>query len=159
MLECNTTTTPVEVGNTVCKGSLGEETVDPTLFRQIIGSLRYVCNSRPYIAYRVGVISRHMEDPRASHMQAAKKLLRYLKGSLDYGVHFPKAGQMKQKEIYGYTNVDWCGDKDDRKSATGYFFKFESASISWSSKKQEVVALSSCEAEYIDVCLGACQGL
>ncbi|XP_019416067.1 PREDICTED: uncharacterized protein LOC109327393 [Lupinus angustifolius] len=156
MFECNPASTLVEVGNIMCKGSLGDEVVDLTLYKQMLGSLRYMCNSILDIAYEVGLVSIYMEDPRSSQLLAAKRLLRYLKGSLDYGVLLLDSDENKLRIIYGYTDANWCGDKDDRKSTTGYLFKYGNAPISWSSKKQEVVTLSSREAEYIVVYLGGC---
>ncbi|XP_019433973.1 PREDICTED: uncharacterized protein LOC109340709 [Lupinus angustifolius] len=89
MLDCNSTATTVETGNVLCKGNPNDQKVDATLYRQMIGSLRYICNSRPDITYGVGIVSRHMEHPRHSHMITVKRLLRYLKGSINFGVLFP----------------------------------------------------------------------
>lgn len=128
------------------------------MFKSLVGSLRYLCNSRPDISFGVGLISRFMDDPRHSHLVAAKRILRYLKGTIDFGILFPKRNQ-GVTELVGYSDSDWCGDRSDRRSTTGYLFKFLNAPISWCSKKQPVVALSSCEAEYIAVSYAACQAL
>ncbi|CAL0313968.1 unnamed protein product [Lupinus luteus] len=159
MSDCNASPTPVEVGNALCRGKSEDKAVDTTHYRQLIGSLRYICNTRPDIAYGVGLVSRYMEDPRQNHLVAAKRVLRYLRGSLDFGLWFPACQGGNPRILHGNTDADWGGDKDDRKSTTGYLFKLSNASISWSSQKQKVVALSSCEAEYIAACLGGCQGL
>ncbi|CAJ2633216.1 unnamed protein product [Trifolium pratense] len=136
-----------------------EEAVDPTMFKQIVGCLRYLCNSRPDICFVVGLVSRFMEEPRKSHMNAARRVLRYIAGTLEFGILFPISARNAKPEIVCYSDADWCGDKIDRRSTTGYFFKFMNASISWCSRKQPVVALSSCEAEYIAGSYAACQAL
>ena len=80
-----------------------------------------------------------------------------MKGTLEYGILFPRKTDQKTMSLLGYSDSDWCGNKTNRKSTTGYLFKFLGALISWSSKKQSVVALSSCEAEYIAGSYAACQ--
>lgn len=155
MMNCNPANTPVETKLKLEKGG-NEKAIDPTLYKQMVGSLRYLCNSRPDISYGVGLISRFMDDPRQSHLVAAKRIMRYLKGTLDYGILFPKEDQ-GEIELIGFSDADWCGDRVDRRSTTGYMFKLSNAPISWCSKKQPVVALSSCEAEYIATSYAACQ--
>ena len=88
---------------------------------------------------------------------AVKRILRYIKGTLDVGILFPNKSKSKEVHVQGYTDSDWCGDKDDRKSTAGYVFMYGDAPISWCSKKEPVVALSSCEAEYIAAAMSACQ--
>ncbi|XP_058770270.1 secreted RxLR effector protein 161-like [Vicia villosa] len=100
-----------------------------------------------------------MNEPKVSHMKVARRILRYLKGSIDYGVLFRQDSESKKASITCYSNVDWCGDKVDRRSTTGYFFQVIGASISWCSRKQLVVALSSCEAKYIAGSYDACQAI
>ncbi|KAK2439455.1 putative mitochondrial protein [Trifolium repens] len=135
------------------------EKIDPTLFRQMVGSLRYVCNSRPDICYSVSMISRYMHDPRKPHLIAAKRIFRYIRGTFDFGLHFPTGTNSKGSVLVGYSDSDWCGDITDRKSTSGYVFKFNNVAISWCTKKQAVTALSSCEAEYIAGTFAACQAL
>ncbi|XP_014490527.1 uncharacterized protein LOC106753252 [Vigna radiata var. radiata] len=84
MVDCNSTTIPVIVNLKLTK-QLHERNVDASLYKRIVGSLRYVCNSRPDISYGVGILSRFMNEPRQSHMSAAKHILRYLKGMIHYG--------------------------------------------------------------------------
>jgi hypothetical protein len=99
-----------------------------------------------------------MERPKMSHLSAAKRILRYIKGTMDYGIVFNKPDK-KSIELIGYTDSNWCGDKDDRKSTAGYVFLYGGSPISWCSRKEPVVALSTCEAEYIAASLSACQGV
>ena len=134
-----------------------EELVDPTLFKHIVGSLRYLCNSRPDIAYAVGIISRFMSEPRVSHLLTTKRVMRYIKGTLEFGILFPKCLDENSMELITYSDADWFGAKQDRKSTLGYLFKFLNALISWCAKKQPVVALLTCESEYIVGCMAGCQ--
>ncbi|KAL8116422.1 hypothetical protein AgCh_022789 [Apium graveolens] len=85
-----------------------------------------------------------MEAPTTTHMKAAKRILRYLKGTMDYGLLYHYSNEFK---LVGYCDSDWAGDIDDRKSTTGYVFFIGDTSFSWSSKKQPIVTLSTCEAE------------
>lgn len=158
MMDCNSVITPTETGIKLQIDG-DEKEVDPTLYKQIVGSLRYLCNTRPDIAYCVGLISRFMEKPKTPHFLAAKRILRYVKGTLDLGILYPYSQKNIEGEVFGYSDSDWCGDKDDRKSTTGYVFKFGTSPISWCSKKQSVVALSTCEAEYIAAAMAASQAL
>ncbi|XP_017441208.1 secreted RxLR effector protein 161-like [Vigna angularis] len=134
-----------------------ESKVDATLFKQLVGSLRYMCNSRPNISFGVRLVSRFMHDPRQSHPAAAKHILCYLKGTTNYDLLFPKKFDSMSGVLEAWCDSDWSGDQVDRKSTYGYLFKCMGASISWCSKKQNVVALSSCEAEYISFAETVCQ--
>ncbi|XP_073224742.1 uncharacterized protein [Cicer arietinum] len=158
MEHCNAATTPAEARLQLSK-SEDEQDVDPTQYRRLIGSLRYLCNMRPDLAFSVGIASRFMERPKVSHLAAVKRILRCVKGTLGCGILFPANDMGKSCELLGYTDSNWCGDKDDRKSTAGYVFMFGGAPISWCSKKEPVVALSSCEAEYIIASLCACQAV
>lgn len=84
-----------------------------------------------------------MSDPKASHLIAAKRILRYLKGTQNYGILFPKGRNPINAEIEAFSYLDWSGDTVERKRTSGYFFRVLKAPISGSSKKQSVVALSS----------------
>jgi hypothetical protein len=117
--------------------------VDATLFKQVVGSLRFICNTRPDINYDVGSVSRFMSNPKTPHLIAAKRILRYLKGTKEYGLNFPTSDTEGKMELEGFSDSDWCGDRDDRRSTSGYWFNFRNSPISWSSKKQNIVSLSS----------------
>lgn len=158
MVNCNAAASPIEVNLKLTSDEDGE-IVDETLFKQIIGSLRYICNSRPDLSFCVGLISRFMGKPRKTHMMAVKRILRYVQGTTDYGVMFPIGRLKSELELIGYTDSDYCGDLVERKSTSGYLFLLNDAPISWCSKKQSVVALSSCEAEYVAGSFAACQGV
>ncbi|XP_019431787.1 PREDICTED: uncharacterized protein LOC109338890 [Lupinus angustifolius] len=107
--------TPVEVGNVLCQEE-EEQPLNKTLFFQMVGSLRYICNSRPDIAYGVGLISRFMENPKQSHLLAVKKVLRYLKGTIGYEILYPTNLDSSRSTLTGFSDFDWCGDKSDRKA-------------------------------------------
>ncbi|CAJ2653926.1 unnamed protein product [Trifolium pratense] len=158
MENCKAAETPMDANLKLSKNE-DEQAVDATLFKQVVGSLRFICNTRPDINYAVGLVSRFMSKPKTSHLIAAKRILRYLKGTQDYGLAFPTSNSETQIELEGFSDSDWCGDKDDRRSTSGYWFRFRNSPISWSSKKQNIVALSSCEAEYVAAAQAACQAV
>jgi hypothetical protein len=124
----------------------------------LVGSLIYLTNTRPDIAYSVGKVARYMTTPRQTHWIAAKRILRYIKGTLDNGIWYTRTGTGTGKgtgtdigtgtSLTGYTDADWAGSLEDRKSTTGYVFHLGSGAVSWCSKKQHTIALSSTESEY-----------
>lgn len=130
----------------------GEPLKDPRRFRQFVGSLIYLTITRPEIAYSVGVISQFMQNPTTHHLGAAKRVLRYIKGSPAYGLMYKKGSDFVLK---GFTDADWAGDAVDGRSTSGYCFSLGSAAVSWCSKKQSTVALSSTEAEYMAATMAA----
>jgi hypothetical protein len=132
--------------------------VDATEYRSLVGSLRYLVNTRPDLAYSVGYVSRFMEDPHEDHLAAAKQILRFVASSSDVGVFYPRRSGDRE-ELRGYNDSDLAGDLDSRKSTIGVLFFFGRSPVSWQSTKQRVVALSSCEAEYIAAATAACQGV
>ena len=114
-------------------------------FQKAIGSLMYLMlGTRPDIAFPVSCLSRHMANPIQSHTSAVKRVFRYLNGSQDLELVF----QGELQPLQGYTDSSFADDRTTRRSTSGYFFHVGSGAISWSSKRQPTVALSSCEAEY-----------
>ena len=107
-------------------------------------------STRPDIAYVVTLLSQYMSSPHTVHLAIAKSVLRYLKGTTNYSLNYVKS--KNDLELTGYSDSDW-GSSPDRRSISGYCFKLntESALISWRSCKQRVVALSTCEAEYLSL--------
>ena len=103
--------------------------------------------TRPDIAAAVGVLSQYMASPSKDHWIGVKRVLRYLKGTLKYGLKFTAHGE--EPELFGYSDADWAGDVDTRRSTSGYVFQIGSSTVSWSSRKQATVAKSSTEAEYV----------
>ncbi|CAM8885574.1 unnamed protein product [Rhodiola kirilowii] len=119
---------------------------NPTLFREIVGSLQYLTITRPDIAYAVNFISQFMSQPRTPHLVAAKRILRYIKGTIDHGLSFTP--QRQPVTLAAYSDADWAGCSESRRSQTGYLLYFGSNLVSWCSKKQPTVARSSAESEY-----------
>jgi hypothetical protein len=131
--------------------------VDATTYRSIVGSLQYLVNTRPDLAYSVGYVSRFMETPTTEHLEAVKKVLRYIAGTLDYGCYYTR--KEKDAHLVGFSDRDHAGDIDTRRSTSGVLYFLGKNVITWQSQKQKVVALSSCEAEYITGTTAACQGV
>lgn len=155
MQNCNLATTPVEFGLKLCKvGS--EKKVDNIFYKQIVGSLMYLTTIRPDIMYVVSLISRYMESPTEIHLLAAKRILRYLQGTKDF-VLFYKKGE--KSDLIGFTDSDYARDQDDRRSISCYVFMLGTGAVSWSSKKQSIVTLSSTEAEFVAATTCACQAV
>jgi hypothetical protein len=154
---CNSSQFPMEARLKMSKTSTAPP-VDATQYRSIVGSLRYLVHTRPDIAYAVGYVSRFMERPTEEHWGAVKHILRYVAGTLDYGCHYGR-GAGARADLTGYSDSDMGGDVDTRKSTTGVLFFLGDRPVSWQSQKQKVVALSSCEAEYIAATTGACQAV
>lgn len=113
---------------------------------------------RPYLAFSIDIVSRFMERPKVSHVVAVKRILHYVRGSFGCGILFPAADTGRKCNLLSFTNSNWCGDKYYRKSTTGYIFTCVTP-ISWCSKKEPIVALSSCEAKYIVASLCGCQAV
>jgi hypothetical protein len=155
MGSCNPCHTPMEPRLRLSKISSAAP-VDATEYRGIVGSLRYLVHTRPDIAFAVGYVSRFMEAPTTEHLAAVKRIIRYVAGTIDYGCCY-KRGSAEAK-LLGFSDADMGGDVDTRKSTTGVLFFFGPCAITWQSQKQKVVALSSCEAEYIAGTTAACQG-
>jgi hypothetical protein len=153
MGQCNSVKNPIVPGFKLTKDEGGVQ-VDSTLYKQIVGSLIYLTATRPDLIFVVSLISRYMEHPTESHLMAAKRIQRYVKGTTSFGMFYRKGGDA---EFFGYTDSDYAGDQDDRKSTSGYVFMMNSSAISWSSKKQPVVTLSTIEAEFIDAASSAYQ--
>ena len=131
--------------------------MDATEYRRVIGCLRYLLHTRPYLSFAVGVASRFMEKPTVMHYKAVKQILRYLKGTIHFGLVYSRGGA--EEVITGFTDSDLAGDMDDRKSTSGMAFYINGSLVSWCSQKQKTVALSSCEAEFMAATAVACQAL
>ena len=113
-------------------------------------------NRRPNICFAMNTLSQYLTDPRHVHLTATKHILRYLKGTVDYGLKY----DVNQKiNLEGYVDSDWAGSAIDRKSTSGCFFSMGSGMISWFSKNQSCVALSTAEAEYVAACSTSCEAV
>ena len=155
MKECNSAKTPMECRLRLNREGEGDE-VESTYYRKLIGCLRYLTLTRPNLIFLVSYLSRFMSKPYSNHLAAAKRILRYIKGTSDYGLVYKRNEETK---LVGFYDSDYPGDQDDRKSTSGYIFLLGSKPISWNCSKQKVVALSSCEAEYISSTSAVCPGI
>lgn len=119
-------------------------------YASIIGSVMYVmiC-TRPDLAHAVSITSRYMSNPGKAHWQALKWMLRYLRGSADYGIMYRRDEDQTRDSLEGYCDSDYATNRDNRKSQTGYIFTIFGSAVTWKSNLQSVVALSTTEAEYI----------
>ena len=112
----------------------------------MIGSLLYLIASRPDISYSVGVCARYQINPKESHMTALKRIIKYVKTTAEFGVWCSKD---TNDVLAGYSDADWAGNAEDRKSTSRSCFYMGNNLISWMSKKQNFISLSTGEAEYI----------
>ena len=112
----------------------------------MIGSLLYLTASRPDIAFAVGVCARYQADPKVSHINQVKRILKYVSGTYNYGLMYSHGCE---PALTGYCDADWASSDDDRKSTSGGCFFLGNNLVSWFSKKQNCVSLSTAEAEYI----------
>ena len=119
--------------------------INSTLYRQMIGSLMYLVNTRPGICYAVNALSQFMCEAKEIHLVVVKHIMRYLQGTLNLGLKYEKV----DLDLHGFIDSDWGGSFKDRKSTSGYCFSLGSATISWICKKQSSVAQSSTEVKYI----------
>ena len=148
MSQCNPVSTPLEAGRQFTKFSDGDTPFNKEIYQQAIGCLTYVSTStRPDISAAVGALSQHMAHPSTDHWSGVKRILRYIQGTLNYGLVFTAGDGL----LHGYSDADWAGDPDNRLSTSGYVFRIGDATVSWSCKKQKTVARSSTEAEYVSL--------
>ncbi|XP_050916791.1 secreted RxLR effector protein 161-like [Lathyrus oleraceus] len=149
MGNCNAAVMQLETGAKLRKKT-NNEFISATLYKQIIGSLRYLCNTKPVICQSVRLLSRFMEKPQECHLTAVKRVLRNIKSTIDHSVLMSRKTKTNtDAKVYGYTDSDFSGDQDEKKSIAGYIFMIEGTPISQSSRKQSIVVLSSCEVEYV----------
>ena len=150
MQNCKPISTPVETGLKLSMYDAGES-FDVHTYAAVVGCLIYLAgNTRPDIQYGVSQTSKFMHSPGTKHWQVVKRILRYLAGTPDYALFFPRGDSCGKNvmPLLGYSDSDWTGDFDTRHSTSGNCFFLGNACISWLSKKQSTVATSTCEAEY-----------
>lgn len=144
MEDCKPCETPVDM-NSKLSGELGELIKNPTQYRQLAGALQYLTFTRPDIAYAVNQICLFMHAPRQPHLQALKRIIRYIQGTKDHSLQLLKSNIT---QLVAYSDADWAGCPDTRRSTSGYCVFLGSDLVSWSSKRQQTVSRSSAEAEY-----------
>ncbi|KAL9234053.1 hypothetical protein vseg_008969 [Gypsophila vaccaria] len=144
MTSCKPAKTPVDTKAKLSATS-GKPVSDPTLFRSLAGALQYLTFTRPDISYAVQQICLFMHDPREAHLGALKRIIRYLQGTSRFGLYLHASST---STLTAYTDADWSGCPDSRRSTSGYCVYLGDNLISWSSKRQATVSRSSAEAEY-----------
>ena len=154
MVDCKFVSTSMELNfKKLCGSAVGPELANPSEYRQLFGALMFLVNSCPDICFVVNNLSQFMVEPHHIHWIAAKNLLRYLWGTIHYGLRYT-GGNFK---LHGYLDADWASNVVYHKSTSGCCFSLGSASISWMSRKQKSVTLSTVEAEYIFASMACCE--
>ncbi|KAJ8625785.1 hypothetical protein MRB53_034315 [Persea americana] len=155
MSSCNETSTPMNAIERLTNED-GSGRADARVFRSIVGGLIYLTHTRPNIVFVVSLISRFMHSPTRHHLGVAKRILRYVRGIMNYGIWYYPVTNLS---LIGFTDSDWAGSLQDRKSTTSYMFNIGCGAVCWLSKKQETVALSSAKAEYMAATSATCQAV
>ncbi|KAK2984661.1 hypothetical protein RJ640_006644 [Escallonia rubra] len=144
MINAKPLPTPIASSPKLSKTS-GHPLPDPTHYRQIIGSLQYLTFTRPDLSFAINKLAQFMQHPTDAHWTAVKRILRYLKATISHGLLFQKS---PISSLHAFSDADWAGNIDDRRSTGGYAIYLGPNLISWSAKKQPTVARSSTESEY-----------
>lgn len=152
MHKCSAGVVPIQKGDKFSlmqcpKNDVERKEMEAIPYASVVGSLMYVQTcTRPDISFAVGMLGRYQSNPGIDHWKAAKKVLRYLQGTKDYMLMYRRSNQL---EVIGYSDSDFAGCVDSRKSTFGYLFLFVEGAISWKSAKQSVIASSTMEAEFV----------
>jgi len=155
MEDANPTTLPMPVGSRIRREGAGLEGASKAAYPEMIGALLYLATStRPDIAYSVARLARYTASPTEEHRALLKGVLRYVKGTQSWGLTYGRGAPLT-----GYTDADFAGDLDTRRSTTGFVFTLNGAAVAWASKTQATVAASTTEAEYIAAAVGAREAL
>uniref|UniRef100_A0A0C9S056 POLX_1 protein n=1 Tax=Fopius arisanus TaxID=64838 RepID=A0A0C9S056_9HYME len=157
MEDCNPVSTPLDINqNLDLQDEENEKTsldMSRVPYQEAVGALLYLSQAtRPDIAHTMSVLSKYNQLPRSIHWKAIKRVFRYLKGTIDYRLRLCKGADT----MTGYSDADMANNIIDRRSVTGYAFVMQGAAISWASRRQPTVALSTAEAEYMALS-SACQ--
>ncbi|GJW58535.1 ribonuclease H-like domain-containing protein [Tanacetum coccineum] len=142
-VDMNGTPTPVDTEKKL--GPEGSPVTDPTLYRSLAGSLQYLTFTRPDLSYAVQQLCLYMHDPREPHLNAMKRVLRYLRGTTDFGLQLFRS---PTSQLIAYSDADWAGCPATRRSTSGYCVFLGDNLLAWSSKRQDTLSRSSAEAEY-----------
>jgi hypothetical protein len=153
--DCKPCMTPIDL-QTKLAGDSGPPVEDASQFRSIAGALQYLTFTRPDIAYTMQQICLRMHDPREPHLTAMKRILRYLQGTPDYGLLLRRSSS---SDLVIYTDADWTGCPNTRRSTSGYVVFLGDNLNFWSTKRQIVVSRSSAEAEYHVVANGVAEAI
>uniref|UniRef100_A0A2N9GCI3 Integrase catalytic domain-containing protein n=1 Tax=Fagus sylvatica TaxID=28930 RepID=A0A2N9GCI3_FAGSY len=143
MLDCKPASSP-SCPNTRLSLHDGDPLPDPHAYRSMVGALHYLTFTRPDISFAVHQVCQYMSTPTTTHLAAAKRVLRYIRGTFNHGIEFTPG----PLSLSAYTDADWAGDPDDRRSTYGFLVYLGHNAITWSAKKQATVSRSSTESEY-----------
>jgi hypothetical protein len=152
MVGCKPISVPLDQ-NGKLSADAGEVLKDATMYRKIVGNLIYMTITRPDLNYTFGLETQFMQVLRKPHLDGVRHTLRYVRATVDYGLFYEARIEL---QVHGYTNADWASSISDRRSTIGFMFSFGSVVVTWSSKKQPIIALSSIKAEYKGVAMAAC---
>jgi hypothetical protein len=141
MINSSSVSTPVEI-DTKLSREQNEMDLDSIIFRKLVGSLMYFTTTWRDIMCGVSLIYIFMDTPMNSHLQARKRLLRYIAGTMNHGILYSTTNNL---QLVGYTHSDFAGSIDDRKSTSGYAFQLGTRVVAWAYKKQPIVTISSVE--------------
>jgi hypothetical protein len=155
MEDCKSMATPM-ITNLKKIDTLDSELMDPRIYRQLVGSLMYLVNAKVDMCFVVNTLSQLMVEPRHEHWIAAKHVLRYLRGTVEYGLGYLGVDGV---ELQGYTDLDWERNSVERKSTSGCCFGLGSAVITWFGRKYTYVALNSSEAKYMAASMASCEAI
>ena len=150
MIDCKPAETPI-VANHGLQIVEGANLANKEKYQRLVGNLIYLSHTRLDIAYAVGIVSRFIHLPQTDHLKVVMMIVRYLKGTCGRGILFKNNGNL---DLLAYTNADWAGDRDGRKSTSGYFTFVGGNLVTWKSKKKKIVALSSAEVEFRGIAKG-----
>ena len=154
METCNPRSTPCEIKPSAYENDDDDEIIDEPEYRAIVGCMIYAMTcTRPDLSWAVTRLSQRLSRPGSGDWVLLKQVLRYIKGTIEHRLHFTKS----ELKLVCYSDADWASSVEDRRSTTGYYFSLSShgPAISWKSRKQPTVALSTCEAEYMALCESA----
>lgn len=150
MSDCKSVKIPMDVNTKLKSISEETDTLKGIPYQEIIGCLLYISQiTRPDISFVINLLSKYNQKPEMSHWLALKRVMRYLKGTEEYRLSYKQNSE--ENMTHGYCDADWASSEDDRRSCTGYIFLFQGGAISWNSKRQPTVALSTTEAEYMSL--------
>ena len=153
MENVNVCRTPTNPSLKLTKADETSTYADTEKYQSAVGKLLFLSTrTRPDIAFAVSTVAKFTSNPTEQHWKAVKHIIRYIAGTINYGLMFTRS---ETTDCTGFSDADWAGDVDDRKSTSGYIFSVGGAPVSWKSRKQSCVALSTAEAEYISLTIAA----
>ncbi|CAA7404344.1 unnamed protein product [Spirodela intermedia] len=126
----------------------GRDSINVATYKSLMGSLRYVTHRRLNLSFSVGFLNRFMKNSSAEHLKCTEHVLRYIKGTLNFSLKYKKE---KNFVLAGFCDSDYGGDTEERKSTSSFCFFIDNSPMTWVSQKQRIIALLSCEVEYISL--------